>query len=55
VAIPIHWGTLAPMTSGRDAAGHSDRPPEEFLRRAAEVAPDVDVRVLAPGSSTELV
>ena len=54
VAIPIHWGTLAPMTSGRDAAGHSDRPPEEFLRRAAEVAPDVDVRVLAPGSSTEL-
>jgi L-ascorbate metabolism protein UlaG (beta-lactamase superfamily) len=54
VAIPIHWGTLAPMTSGRDAAGHSDRPPEEFLRHAAELAPEVDVRVLAPGDSTDV-
>lgn len=54
VAIPIHWGTLAPMTAGRDAAGHSDRPPEEFVRHAAELAPDVEVRVLAPGGSTEL-
>jgi L-ascorbate metabolism protein UlaG (beta-lactamase superfamily) len=55
VVIPIHWGTLAPMHAGRDAAGHSDRPPEDFLRHVAELAPEVEVRVLEPGASTELV
>jgi L-ascorbate metabolism protein UlaG (beta-lactamase superfamily) len=42
VAVPIHWGTFAPanQTAGR-----------EFQRQAAELAPEVDVRVLAPGET----
>ncbi len=54
VAIPIHWGTLAPMTSRAGAAGHSDQPATAFVAQAAELAPGVEVRVLAPGESTEI-
>ena len=54
VAIPIHWGTLAPMTSRAGAPGHSDEPAAAFVAQAAELAPGVEVRVLAPGDSTEV-
>jgi L-ascorbate metabolism protein UlaG (beta-lactamase superfamily) len=51
LAIPIHWGTFAlPWARG----GGSDRPAREFAELAAELAPDVEVRVLAPGESAEL-
>jgi L-ascorbate metabolism protein UlaG (beta-lactamase superfamily) len=46
VAVPIHWGTLS--TPNRAA---SDEPPEAFRRFAAELAPDVDVRILRPGET----
>jgi L-ascorbate metabolism protein UlaG (beta-lactamase superfamily) len=50
-AIPIHWGTLAmPGRSARDPA----EPPRTFARLAAAAAPEVDVRVLAPGEHTTL-
>ena len=50
LAIPIHWGTFAlPWARG----GDSDRPAREFAELAAELAPEVDVRVLAPGESAE--
>lgn len=49
VAIPIHWGTLAPIGMSPDAD-----PPHAFVRAAALVAPDVDVRVLQPGDSIDL-
>ena len=50
VAIPIHWGTLAPLWR---RAGHPGResPAVEFRRLAAEIAPAVDVRVLQPGQA----
>ena len=48
VAVPIHWG---PFTVPRARA--SSDPPHEFQRLAAELAPQVDVRVLAPGAALE--
>jgi L-ascorbate metabolism protein UlaG (beta-lactamase superfamily) len=49
LAIPIHWGTLAPL--GRRSP---TQPAQDFARHAAELAPEVRVRVLSPGESLEL-
>ena len=52
VAIPIHWGTYAPITTrAPDGAAAA---PEEFRRQAAILAPGVDVRILQVGESTVL-
>jgi len=51
VAVPIHWGTLAPLW-WRTASRSSAEPALAFERHAREMAPSVDVRVLAPGGST---
>ncbi|HET7049524.1 MAG TPA: MBL fold metallo-hydrolase [Solirubrobacteraceae bacterium] len=51
LAIPIHWGTFA-LPWARD--GGSDRHAREFAELAAELAPEVEVRVLVPGESAEL-
>jgi L-ascorbate metabolism protein UlaG (beta-lactamase superfamily) len=51
VAVPIHWGTYFPI--GRGGRRLAD-PPHEFARHAAELAPDVEVRVLKPGDGFEL-
>ncbi len=48
VAIPIHWGTLRRI----GAPQPSREPAEDFARQAAAAAPDVEVRVLAPGETT---
>jgi L-ascorbate metabolism protein UlaG (beta-lactamase superfamily) len=49
-AIPIHWGTLrTPLAPPPD-----DAAPREFARAAAELAPDVDVRILQIGESCPL-
>jgi L-ascorbate metabolism protein UlaG (beta-lactamase superfamily) len=52
LAVPIHWGTYHPLHRrvGRDPGFFFD-PPRVFARAAAKLAPDVDVRVLAPGES----
>ena len=47
IAVPIHWGTYA-----RLGLRASAEPPELFRRLAAERAPGVDVRILAPGAET---
>jgi L-ascorbate metabolism protein UlaG (beta-lactamase superfamily) len=52
VAVPIHWGTLHPR--GRRRGSWFDDPPHEFAARVAEVAPDVEVRILSPGGVLEL-
>jgi L-ascorbate metabolism protein UlaG (beta-lactamase superfamily) len=53
VAIPIHWGTYRPI--GLDRSDELLRgPAEEFARLAAELAPQVDVRVLPVGGTLEL-
>jgi L-ascorbate metabolism protein UlaG (beta-lactamase superfamily) len=52
VAVPIHWGTLHPRGRRRGTWFHA--PPHEFAARVAELAPDVDVRILEPGGVLEL-
>ena len=49
-AVPVHWGTF------RTPFGRADveRAGEVFRRDAAELAPDVDVRVLAVGETLRL-
>jgi L-ascorbate metabolism protein UlaG (beta-lactamase superfamily) len=51
VAVPIHWGTLRPIAERPDPAFH---PAEDFRRFAADLAPDVEVRILTPGESLDL-
>ena len=51
IAIPIHWGTFALPRPVR-LSGDADAPAREFAARCEDVAPDVEVRVLAPGEST---
>jgi L-ascorbate metabolism protein UlaG (beta-lactamase superfamily) len=54
IAVPIHWGTLFPIGL---AWAHADRlttPPCEFARRVAQLAPDVQVRILEPGAALDL-
>jgi L-ascorbate metabolism protein UlaG (beta-lactamase superfamily) len=52
LAVPIHWGTLSPAYS-KPGAWFSD-PPHAFAAQVAELAPDVEVRVISPGDSVEL-
>jgi L-ascorbate metabolism protein UlaG (beta-lactamase superfamily) len=49
-AIPIHWGTLRPVTFPRSARYLHD-PPHEFARAAAASAPETRVVILPPGGS----
>jgi L-ascorbate metabolism protein UlaG (beta-lactamase superfamily) len=51
VAVPIHWGTYWP--AGRQGPGLT-QPPHEFARQAGELAPEVEVRILAQGETMEL-
>jgi L-ascorbate metabolism protein UlaG (beta-lactamase superfamily) len=48
LAIPIHWGTLARIGRVPDP-----EPPHEFARLVAEVASDVEVRILEPGETLD--
>ena len=54
LAVPIHHATLSLPGSPRIWPWLLTRPAEEFVAAAAERAPEVDVRVLAPGETTEL-
>lgn len=54
VAVPIHWGTFYPAGLRRLRPEPLVRPPLEFARMARDLAPEVDVRVLQPGSETSL-
>jgi L-ascorbate metabolism protein UlaG (beta-lactamase superfamily) len=50
LAIPIHWGTYAPLRTPRGG----DTPAKAFAELAATIVPTVDVRVLRPGESCQL-
>jgi len=54
VAVPIHWGTLSLVGLHRFMATRFDAPGQAFAHAAAQYAPDVRVRVLAPGGSIAL-
>ena len=51
LVVPIHWGTLFPVGLKRWRGAALIDPARAFVRHLAEVAPDVEVRVLAPGES----
>jgi L-ascorbate metabolism protein UlaG (beta-lactamase superfamily) len=52
IAVPIHWGTLAPF--GVRRLGGSDTVAEDFRAEAAERVPHIDVRVLRIGDTLAL-
>jgi L-ascorbate metabolism protein UlaG (beta-lactamase superfamily) len=54
VAIPIHWGTLYPTRLHHVWRRPLTEPGDRFAVHAARVAPKVDVRVLRPGTSTDI-
>ena len=54
VAVPIHWGSVYPVGLRRFRPGPLTQPPLEFQRIAGEVAPEVRVEVLEPGSEMSL-
>ena len=54
LAVPIHWGTFYPAGVRRWRPEPLVEPPHEFARLARELAPEVEVRVLQPGSETSL-
>ena len=51
VAIPIHWGTILPLGLGWMKPNFLSRPPIEFARLAAKLAPAVNVRIVPPGDT----
>ncbi len=54
LVVPIHWGTFFPVGLRLLRPGPLKNPPHELARLAAEVAPEVEVRVLPPGTETTL-
>jgi L-ascorbate metabolism protein UlaG (beta-lactamase superfamily) len=54
MAVPIHWGTFYPAGLRRLRPGPLTEPPREFARLVGRLAPDVEVRILEPGSETAL-
>jgi L-ascorbate metabolism protein UlaG (beta-lactamase superfamily) len=54
LAVPIHWGTLYPRGLSRSRPAPLREPPRAFAAQVAELAPDVEVRVLEPGASIPL-
>ena len=54
LVVPIHWGTLYPLGLRRILPAPLLEPGPAFARAAAVHAPDVEVRVVAPGGSIDL-
>jgi L-ascorbate metabolism protein UlaG (beta-lactamase superfamily) len=50
LAVPVHWGTFRTPFAARP----DDGPARAFVQAAAELAPEVDVRVLAIGETLGL-
>ncbi|MDF2703279.1 MAG: hypothetical protein K0S10_2225 [Rubrobacteraceae bacterium] len=54
LAIPIHWGTYAPLGFGRLQTALLADPVMAFRRHATELAPEVDVHILGLGETLRL-
>jgi len=52
IAIPIHWGVYHSPLLLAARRGRDVEPPLAFVQHAAELAPEVEVRVVEPGEST---
>jgi len=53
-AIPIHWGTLHPLGMGWMNPRFLYEPPNDFIRYASRMAPDVKIHVVQPGSIVDI-
>ena len=53
VAVPIHWGTYRRFGLSRDPATLRE-PAIRFERIAAQLAPEVEIRILAPGERLDV-
>ena len=54
LVVPIHWGTLYPLGLARLRPAPLRSPPRELARWMSELAPQSELRVLAPGETTSL-
>jgi L-ascorbate metabolism protein UlaG (beta-lactamase superfamily) len=54
LVIPIHWGTLYPLGLARLRPDPLRQPPLHLARWMRELAPQSELRVLAPGEATSL-
>ena len=54
-AMPIHWGTFAPLWLGWSQPRYLVDPPHAFADFATEYAPGVDIQVVQPGRGIELI
>ncbi len=54
VAIPVHWGTFTRIGLARRHRERLNDAPHRFAEEVVSVAPDVEVRILAPGEETAL-
>jgi len=50
MAVPIHWGTFAPIGMGWIQPRFLTDPPHHFKGHATDVAPEVDVHIVDPGN-----
>ena len=55
VVVPIHWGTLYPLGLARLRPEPLRSPAREFATWMRELAPQSELRVLAPGAATSVV
>jgi L-ascorbate metabolism protein UlaG (beta-lactamase superfamily) len=53
IAVPIHWGFLRPLGVGFLNPRYLTDAGPAFARLVGEIAPEVEVRVLAPGETLE--
>lgn len=54
VAVPIHWGTLHPLGMGWTKPKFLEQPPLQFAQHAAELAPDVQIKIIRVGQRSQL-
>ena len=54
LAVPIHWGTFYPAGLRRVVPVPFETPGLAFPEAAARLAPDVRVRIMAPGEMIDL-
>lgn len=54
IAVPVHWGVYYPPGMLTVWRGRDVQPPRAFARYAAKLAPEVEVRVVAPGESASI-
>ena len=54
LAVPVHWGVLHPLGVGWMSLRYLTEPPRAFAGLVAELAPEVEVRILQPGDTLEV-